>query len=886
MKKLRALWMRLRGVTRAQQEQAEFDAELDSHVAMHTEDGVRAGLTEAEARRRALIRLGGAEQTRQAHRERRTLPWLETLLRDITYAARTLGKHPGVTAAAVLSIGLGIGANATIFSMVSRFVLRPAPMGDPTTLLSIYMVPRGEPCCNSFSLPLYNDLRDQAQSFSGVAAFNEEIPASISGSGEPERVWGQAVTPNFFDVLGLRMELGRGFVSGEDRVPEVVLGGGLWQRQFNGDRNIVGKSITISGANYTVIGVAPAAFHSVEQVLVNEFWVPLGMVQSLVPNAPPAGSREYHWLPVVARLKPGVTRAQAGAELNTLALRFGENYPATDKDLSFVFWQAGTLPPREKSATLIFLGALSVVALLVLSIAGVNVANLLFAQAACRQRDMAVRLALGATRGRLQRQMLVESLLLSLAGGALGVLLSFGATHALSALHVPAPVPLNVSIAVDWRTLLYSFGLSLLSGMLLGAAPAFAATRPRLASALRGEVAMALPGRRFSVRNLLVVVQIAMAVALLCITGLFLRSLQSAASIDIGFRSKNLLMMSVDPRVHGYTPERTVEFLTQLERRVAALPGVQSAIATDMPPLNGGHRSDGFAVVGHEAKDNDITYAELYMVTPGSFDTLGIPLLAGTDFGAETVTGPHTAIVNRAFADRVFPGANPIGQRVSGGGVTYQIVGVCGNVKSRTLGEDERAVLYRSLKQTVAGDPSLMGYTLVVHTAGDPGALTEAVRRQIHALDPAMAIFNEETMEEHVRTAYFLPRLAAMLFGVFGFIGLVLAVVGLYGVMSYAVSRRTREIGIRMALGAESGAVQRLVVRQGMVLALIAVALGWPAAWMLARVASSFLYGIQPHDALTFAAVPPVMAAIALVACWIPARRASRVDPMQALRTE
>jgi len=886
MKKLRALWMRLRGVTRAQQEQAEFDAELDSHVAMHTEDGVRAGLTEAEARRRALIRLGGAEQTRQAHRERRTLPWLETLLRDITYAARTLGKHPGVTAAAVLSIGLGIGANATIFSMVSRFVLRPAPMGDPTTLLSIYMVPRGEPCCNSFSLPLYNDLRDQAQSFSGVAAFNEEIPASISGSGEPERVWGQAVTPNFFDVLGLRMELGRGFVSGEDRVPEVVLGGGLWQRQFNGDRNIVGKSITISGANYTVIGVAPAAFHSVEQVLVNEFWVPLGMVQSLVPNAPPAGSREYHWLPVVARLKPGVTRAQAGAELNTLALRFGENYPATDKDLSFVFWQAGTLPPREKSATLIFLGALSVVALLVLSIAGVNVANLLFAQAACRQRDMAVRLALGATRGRLQRQMLVESLLLSLAGGALGVLLSFGATRALSALHVPAPVPLNVSIAVDWRTLLYSFGLSLLSGMLLGAAPAFAATRPRLASALRGEVAMALPGRRFSVRNLLVVVQIAMAVALLCITGLFLRSLQSAASIDIGFRSKNLLMMSVDPRVHGYTPERTVEFLTQLERRVAALPGVQSAIATDMPPLNGGHRSDGFAVVGHEAKDNDITYAELYMVTPGSFDTLGIPLLAGTDFGAETVTGPHTAIVNRAFADRVFPGANPIGQRVSGGGVTYQIVGVCGNVKSRTLGEDERAVLYRSLKQTVAGDPSLMGYTLVVHTAGDPGALTEAVRRQIHALDPAMAIFNEETMEEHVRTAYFLPRLAAMLFGVFGFIGLVLAVVGLYGVMSYAVSRRTREIGIRMALGAESGAVQRLVVRQGMVLALIAVALGWPAAWMLARVASSFLYGIQPHDALTFAAVPPVMAAIALVACWIPARRASRVDPMQALRTE
>jgi predicted permease len=387
-------------------------------------------------------------------------------------------------------------------------------------------------------------------------------------------------------------------------------------------------------------------------------------------------------------------------------------------------------------------------------------------------------------------------------------------------------------------------------------------------------------------RNLLVVAQIAMSVVLLCVTGLFLRSLQSAAAIDIGFRSQNLLLMSVDPRVHGYTPERTVAFLTALQQRVAALPAVQSVVATDVPPLNGGNRSDGFHAGSAPAGGNSDPSAELYMVDPEYFETLGIPRIAGVDFGAESATGPKLAIVNQAFVQQVFAGRNPIGQSTSGGGVTYRIIGVAGNIKSRTLGEDTRPVLYRSLRQSVAADPSFLGYTLVVHTAGNPNAVEESVRRQIYALDPAMAIYNEETMEEHVRTAYFLPRLAATLFGTFGFIGLVLAGIGLYGVMSYAVTRRTREIGIRMAMGARPGAVERLVLRQGMVLTLIALALGWPAAWMLSKMASSFLYGIQPHDALTFAVVPPFLAVIALAACFVPARRAASIDPMQALRSE
>jgi predicted permease len=382
------------------------------------------------------------------------------------------------------------------------------------------------------------------------------------------------------------------------------------------------------------------------------------------------------------------------------------------------------------------------------------------------------------------------------------------------------------------------------------------------------------------------VVQVAMAMVLLSMTGLFLRSLQSAAQIDIGFRTKGLLLLAVDPGVHGYTAERTVEFLRQLRERTAALPGVQSVVATDSPPLSGGNRSDGFHAEDGPTAGKTDAMTELYMVSPGYFETLGTPRIAGRDFGDETATGPKTAIVNQAFAEHIFGGENPIGHHVSGGGATYQIIGVAGNVKSRTLGEAQRAVLYRSLRQSVAADPSFLGYTLVVQTAGNPASVKEAVRRQIHALDPSMAIFNEETMEEHIRSAYFLPRIAATLFGVFGCIGLVLATVGLYGVMSYSVSRRTREIGIRIAMGAQPGVVERLVLRQGLVLTLIAMALGWPAAWMLSKLASSFLYGIQPHDALTFAVVPLVLSAIALVACWLPARRAASIDPMQALRTE
>jgi predicted permease len=807
--------------------------------------------------------------------------------RDFRFVMRRLVGAPGIVAAVVLSIGIGIAANATIFAMVSRFVLRAAPVGDAATLVSVHTTHDGERCCNAFSWPTYVDVRDQAQSFSGVAAFDELLPASINGKGDPERVWGQATTTNYFDVAQLGMTLGRGFRADEDYAQTIVLGHRLWLRRFAGDPEIVGKSITLSGRPYTVVGVAPAGYRGIDLVLDAEFWVPLGNGPQLNPSEPKREAREYHWLQVIARMKPGVTGDQARVELATLASRFATAYPETDKGNGFRFEQAGSLPPRDAGTILTFLAALSIVVLLVLCIAGANVANLLLAQAAERGKEMAVRLTLGATRGALQRLLLMESVILALGGGLFGFALSLWATQALSAFHLPAPVPLDLNIRADWRVLLYTFALSVGAGVVLGIAPAWAASHPILSSALKGEGGLARPGRRWNLRSVLIVAQVAMSVVLLCATGLFLRSMQHASGIDIGFRSSGVLITSVDPRVNGYTAERTVQFLRQLRERISALPGVATVVCTDQVPLSDGNRSDGFRIVGQPWPMAGPPIVDLYMATTGYFDVMGIPRIAGRDFGNESPNGPKVAIVNDEFVKKILGGREAIGQRVEGGDVTYEIVGVVHDIKSRTLGEATRPVLFRSLEQTAGSDPAFLGYSVLVRTrGGNYSALESAVRQEIHAIDPAMATYNEATMEEHLRDALFLPRLAATLFGVFGVSGVLLAAVGLYGVMNYAVSRRTKEIGIRMALGAQVEGVQKMIVGQGMKLAGIAVVVGLVAALAVARLFAVFLYGVRTDDAVTFVCVPVLLGAVVLVASWIPARRAARVDPMVALRWE
>lgn len=806
------------------------------------------------------------------------------LWQDLSYTFRRLSKTPGLVIAIVISIGLGIAANATIFSMVSRFVLTPPPVGDPPTLLSLHTVHDGEQCCNNFSWPLYADVRDQAKSFSEVAAYYELLAASIGGNGEPERIWGQAATANYFDTAQLHMALGRGFLANEEHSQVVVLGYRLWQHRFASDPAIVGKAILLSGHPFTVVGVAPRGYHGLDIILDPQFWVPFGNIGTLLDTVPRLDSRNDHWLAVVGRLKPGVTSSQAAADLKTLAQGFAKAYPDTDKGSGFYLDQAGSLPPRNKSTVLLFLAALSIVVLLVLAIACVNVVNLLLANAATRQREMAVRIALGATRRQLLRQMLMESIVLALGGGVVGIALSLWATSALATFHVPAPIPLDTSLSIDWRVLLYTFALSVVTGLFFGLIPAWIASRPILTSALKGEDALARPGRRITLRNMLVIIQIAISIVLLSATGLFLSSLENASTIDIGFRSHDLLMVSVDPRVHGYSPQRTAQFLSQLRDRAAATPGVISAALTDSVPLSGGNRSDGMTAEGRPKQL--IPSVEMYMAGPGYFETLGIPRLAGRDFGNEPATGTKVAVINKLLAEKLFPGENPVGRYIRDGGDRYEVIGVVGNIKSRFIGEDMRPVLFRSVSQTIGSEPAFLGYTLIVHTRSNAASTLAAIRSEIHALDPAMAVYNVETMEGHLRSALFLPRLAGTLFGIFGLIGLVLAAVGLYGVMSYAVSRRTREISIRIALGAQLASIQRLILRQGMLLILVAFLFGIPVALATAKLFNSFLYGVRPHDLVTFTFVPAFLAVVAFIACWIPARRAAKVNPQSTLHYE
>lgn len=870
----------------------EIDEELQSYLEEAIADKMRDGLSREAAARLVRREAGSAGVVQHKVWNAGWEARVDRFWFDLMYTLRRLARTPGLVIAVTLSIGLGLGANATIFSLVSKFVLASPPVGNPKTLISIDRTYDNGACCNAFPYPVYRDIREQAKSFSDVAAFYDYVPASMGllgegtgGSREPERVWGQATSANYFAVAQLGMAQGRGFLGSEEKASVVVIGYRIWQRIFLGDPAIVGKAVMLAGQPFTVVGVAPPRFRGIGLVLDPEFWVPLGTLSRLTATAPSLESRHTQWLHPVGRLKPGITVAQADAEMLLLGQRFAALHPETDKGDGFHLEKAGSLPPQERETILPFLAGLLIVVLLVLCIACANVANLLLAQGAKRQREMAVRLALGASRGRLLRQMLLESTVLAIAGGLVGVVLSVWATYALSSFRLPVPIPLDLGVGVDWRVLVYTFALSLAAGVVCGFVPAWKASRPVMQRALKGEDALSRPGRKFTLRNVLVVAQITLSLVLLCGAGLFLRSLQDAAKIDVGFRARGVLMMAIDPPLHDYPTARTIQLLRAVQERVLSLPGVMSATTTDGVPLSMGHRSDGFDAEGEPPYQGQNT-VEMYMAGPQYFQTLGIPMLAGREFGDENPNAPKVTVVNEEIVKRYFRGKSPIGRRITDGGVPYQVIGVVRDTKSRTIGEDQRAVMYRSINQAIEKDPSMDGYQFMVRYEGDASALAEAVRRVIHAQDANLAVFNVQTMEEHLQDALFLPRFLGTLFTVFASIGLLLASVGLYGVMSYAVSQRTKEIGIRMALGAEAKAVQRMVVGGGMKLAMIAVVLGLPMALGAARLATSMLYGVRPNDATVFSTVPLVLLGVALAACWIPSRRASRVDPMVALRVD
>ena len=812
---------------------------------------------------------------------------MNALLRDARFAYRTLVKAPGFTAIIVVSIALGIAANTTVFSIVNGLYLGSLPVKDPDRLVAFADG-------NSLSYPDFVDYRDQTkQVFEGVTAHFPFVPASLGGVGEPERIWGELVSGDYFSLVGVAPVLGRGILPEEDAVvgrdAVVVLGQTLWRRRFGADPNVVGRTVILNGQRYTVIGVAPPGFYGTVRGVLPDFWVPLAMYAQIIPDLTkhnPYNERNNSWLILNARLKPGVSRAQAAAAVNVVKNRLEDTYrkgeerrPAITIDRASGLIGGSELPALSLSAILM------VVVGLVLLVACANVANLLLARATARQKEVAIRLAMGAGRWRLVRQMLTESLLLSLLGAGVGFLLAAFAARALSRFELPLPLPIVFDFNVDGRVLAFTAGLSILTGILFGLAPALRATRPDLVAALRNESAILGPFRRFGPRNVLVVIQVALSLVLLAGAGLFLRSLRNASSIELGLRPENVLLMAVDPKLHHYSLPQSRQFLAQLRDRVSALPGVRSVSFLDSVPLSIGGTSFDVKVDRGKGDTPQSANTNAYYVGGSFFETMGIPLLRGRDFNHKS-DDEHVATINETLARRLFGDADPIGRELIADKTRYTIIGVARNSKSRTLGEAPTACAYFFLEPNPENAISFYGISIVVKAVANPIGLVRPIREQIQQLDPNMAIFNTETMQEHVNKSLLLPRICATLLGVFGGVGLTLAVIGLYGVMSYSVRRRTREIGIRMALGSGRGEVLRMVLRQGLTLTAIGLAIGLSIAIALGRFTSSLLYGISGTDPLTLVVVSMVLLGTALGALVLPARRAASVEPSVALRYE
>jgi predicted permease len=814
---------------------------------------------------------------------------MENLLQDLRYALRTLLRAPGFSAIVIISIALGFAANATVFSVANGLLWGLLPVKDPGRMV---MFAEGQ----SYSYPDYIDYRDQARDIfdGGITAHFPLIPASIGGKGDPERVWGQSVSGNFFPTLEVPMSLGRTILPDDDQTSGrnhvVVLSNNLWRRRFAADPNILNHDVALNGQHYTVVGIAPPGFYGVDRGISSDFWVPLTVSEEIMPDLVTDGNirtkRDNQWLMLNGRLKPGITRSRAQVALSVIKRRLEDTYRKDQKDHeSLTLQTAGGLIAGSATPAFTLMAVLMVVVGLVLLVACANVANLLLARAIGRQKEIAIRLAMGAGRRQLIRQLLFESFILALTGAGVGFALAAGAAHAISNFQLPLPFPIVFDFNVDWRVALFTLGLSIVTALLFGLVPALRASRPDLVDALKdGQSVLGGMGRS-RLRNTLVVVQVALSLVLLATAGLFLRSLGNASSIDIGFKTDNMLIMTMDPKLQSYSHDKTVQFLTQVRERVSALPGVRSVSFVGVVPLSIGSSNNSYDVDQVKDHPKQTIHADTNSVGSGYFKTMGIPLLRGRDFVPST-DDQHSVIINETMASHLFPGQEPIGRVIRQDKDQYTVIGVTRNSKLRTIGEKPLDAIFMFLNAAPEKANSFFGTTLIVKTTVTPGAMAHSVRGQIAALDPNMAVFNIETMQQHVDKSLLLPRISALLLGIFGAVGLTLAAIGLYGVMSYSVRSRTREIGIRMALGAKPRKVLRMILRQGLTLTAIGLAIGLAIALVVGRFAATVLYGTSGSDLLTFVVVSVVLLATAAIAILIPALRAAHVEPTVALRYE
>jgi predicted permease len=902
---------RMRGIFVRRREDAEFWDEIREHVDLLTEENVRRGMPVQQARREAKIRLGAVAQLRETHRELTGLPFLETLFQDVRYALRTLRKAPGFAAIAVLTLALAIGANTAIFSLIDAVMLRSLPVRNPQQLLLLEWSAKHQPSRSSsynwsgcpgvssdpnaplkgctFSYPMFGQLHARQDIFSDICAFVATQQKHLTANGSVSMANGFLVSGDFFATLGVRAILGRTLGPADDKPgspPVVVLSYTFWKSHFGGAPSIIGKSILVEKTPFTVVGVLAPGFAGLDPGLPDDLWMPLSLQDSVTNST---------WLEMMARLKPGVSVSQAQSALSIM-------FAASTTSGSSAMFKPNDSPRleltsaahgltslrREFSQPLFFL--MTSVGIILL-IACANVGGLSLARASSRRQEIAIRFTLGATRARIMRQLLTESLLTSAAGAALGVLLAYWSARALAD-FLSANwyyFPIDLDVRPDRMVLTFTIAVAVLAAILFGLAPARQGARVDLASALKGassSKSSSLPARRFAFGSLLVVAQVALSIVVLAGAGLLMHTLVNLEQMNVGFETDHLLLFSVDMTMAGYSGVNDDPHIFQLDRNLqtefSAIPGVTSASYSGGPLLSGGNMSADFKLLA--APPSSAFHGDQLPVGPGFFETMRIPLLSGRSFTVadlKSSTEPQPAVVNQSFARRLFGSEDPLGRGVSVGASTtaqWQIVGVVRDAKYDSLRDASPPTIYTLQRNA--------GAEFELRTKANPMALVPLVRETVNHVNNRLLLSDFKTQEEQIDQLLYQERLVAGLSSLFGALALLLACIGLYGLLSYEVAGRTREIGIRMALGAQRGLVLRFFVRKGVALTTLGAATGLAIAAGATRFLQTLLYAVKPTDPVTFVAVTVLLVAVALAACYIPARRAMKVDPMVALRYE
>jgi len=892
------MWLKnaVRNWVRRRRADAELDEEVRGYVEMAADEKMRNGVNARAARREATMESGGVEQVKERTREVRAGYFLETLWQDVRYGARMLRKSPGFTAVAVLTLALGIGANTSIFSMVDWLMLRPLPVKDAGQLTYLVAQLKSGGYENGFSFPNYDDIRNQSTAvFSNVAGIQPFQMDGLNADGKTMQIWTNYVTGDFFEMLGIKPALGRFILPSEGKVagadPVLVLSYSYWQAHFGGDPNIIGRKVAVNGQPVTIIGVTPKGFQGALAILDTQGYLPVSMAgATLAAKSDVLTNRQDKiGMILIGRLKPGEKLSAAQPVLRVVAKRLSSQYPTIDKWSSMEARKLTAAPPSAGNSQPlpVIAGLFLFLAGMVLLLACVNVANLLLVRAGVRGREMAVRAALGAGRGRLMRQLFTESILLALLGCAGGIALGIGGSRALNSLNLGTAIPVTLDFNFNWRVFSYAFAAALLTGIVVGFVPAIRASLGNLNEVLH-EAGRTATGRRQRMRSTFVVAQVAGSLMLLIVAGLFVRSLQDVQRTNLGFDPSHVLNISMDPHGAGYDSVKGARFLHDLAERVRTLPGAQSASIAATVPMGIETYGAELKIAGYEPpKDKGAIFAGENAISPEYFETMNIPLVEGRDFlDSDEANAPHVAIINEAMTKKYWRGKDTLGRQftiVDDPTHPVQIVGVVKNSVTGSITDTIGPYFYVPFAQKYIAPA-----TLQVRTKAAPESMASGILGIIRGIEPAMPTFDVQTMTKALDTinGLMLFQLGASLAALLGCLGLLLAIVGVYGVVSYAASQRTHEIGVRIALGAQPEKILKMIFRQGLLIVGVGLGVGILAALGISKMVGSLLVGVGAADPLTYAAVSIVLALVVLAACYVPARRAMKVDPMVALRYE